>query len=84
MSGQDAHSLDSDPRFAMAAMDDFRLLPGSPALNAGAPFAEVDHDYLGRPRSREHPAIGACEEPADDLPRPAWSSLSPAIKAAHE
>ena len=31
-SGQDSHSMDADPQFALAAMNDFRLLKSSPAL----------------------------------------------------
>lgn len=84
MSGQGAHSLDRDPRFAMAAMDDFRVFPGSPAVGAGAPFPEADHDFLGTPRGQDKTTIGAFAEPAKTYPEPAWTALSPLIRAAHE
>ena len=73
LSGQDAHSIDADPRFAMAAMDDFRLFNGSPALQSGKALTEVDHDYFGRRRDRERTTIGACEAPAQIYPLPIWN-----------
>ncbi len=78
-SDQDAHSLDADPRFALAAMDDFRLLPNSPALRSGKYFAEANRDFFGRARHQEKPAIGACEEPGANYPQPVWQSLSEVI-----
>ena len=84
ISGQDAHSLDADPRFAMAAMDDFRVLPNSPALVAGKSYPEVDHDFFGRARGKEKTTIGACEGPAQTYPVPAWQSLSEVIRSAHD
>lgn len=69
-SGQDAHSLDLDPHFALAAMNDFRPLPGSPAVGAGKPVTEMNHDYFGRQRGKERTTIGACEEPAQTYPQP--------------
>nr|MBA2434090.1 right-handed parallel beta-helix repeat-containing protein [Chthoniobacterales bacterium] len=75
-SSQDAHSLDTDPRFAMAAMDDFRVFPNSPALGAGTAIPEADHDFFGHPRGKEKTTIGACEQPAENYPEPLWQSLS--------
>lgn len=75
-SGHDLHSLDLDPRFAMAAMDDFRVLPGSSALQAGKPLAEVERDFLGQPRGREKVTLGACEAAADNYPLPLWNRTS--------
>jgi hypothetical protein len=69
-SGQDRHSLDADPQFALAAMEDFRLLPGSPGLRAGPRLPEVDHDLFGHPREHEQTAIGACESAAQSFPSP--------------
>ncbi len=83
VSGQDAHSLDSDPRFAMAAMEDFRVFPNSPAVGAGRPFPEADHDFFGRPRGKAKTTIGACEQPAKNYPEPLWQSLSQEIRSAH-
>lgn len=74
-SSQDAHSFDADPRFAMAAMNDFRPLPGSAALASGMPQPEVDHDFLGQPRSRDRVSIGAFEGSAKAYPIPAWTHL---------
>jgi len=68
--GQDLHSIDADPHFAMATMEDFRLLKSSPGLKAGKPLPEVDHDYFGQPRGREKTALGACERPAEIYPEP--------------
>ena len=72
ISGQDMHSVEADPQFAMAAMDDFRLLEGSPGLGTGRPLVDLDHDYFGRPRGKEKTAIGACEAPAQNYPQPLW------------
>lgn len=69
-SGQDEHSLDADPRFALATMSDFRLLKDSAALAAGGRRLEVDHDFLEQPRAKERPSIGAYEAPAMILPQP--------------
>jgi parallel beta-helix repeat protein len=70
-SGQDQHSIEADPFFAMAAMQDFRLLPGSPALNAGQARPEIQRDFFGHTRPQNSASIGACEAPALDYPIPA-------------
>lgn len=77
ISGQDPHSIDADPRFAMAVMNDFRLMRNSPTLHAGKPLPEVDHDYFGQPRRREKTAIGACETAAENYPSPLWDETFP-------
>lgn len=41
------HNLESDPRFVNAAAMDFRLQPGSPAINTGAALSEVSNDFAG-------------------------------------
>lgn len=83
ISGEDAHSIDADPRFALAAMDDFRVLANSQAIGSGKVFPEADHDFFGRSRGKEKTTIGACEEAAENYPRPAWQSLSQTIRSAH-
>jgi len=42
--------LMTDPRFADAGGHDFRLADGSPAIDAGAPLAELPRDLEGCPR----------------------------------
>lgn len=70
LSHQDEHSIEADPRFAMATMNDFRLLSSSLALHAGKPLPKVDHDYFGQARGKNQTAIGACENAAGGRPRP--------------
>ncbi len=66
VTGQDQHSFDADPRFAMPAMEDFRLLKTSAALLTGRSLEAVDHDYFGNARGKDKSAIGACETPAEN------------------
>lgn len=73
--GSDQHSSQDDPGFAMAAMGDFRLLPGSPALNAAPALKEVRYDFAGKCRDESHVSIGAFESSALDYPRTATSYL---------
>jgi hypothetical protein len=68
-SGQDLHSIDADPRFAMAAMEDFRLLESSPALRAGKALDDLRRDYFDQPRGEERTSIGAFEGPAENYPK---------------
>jgi len=75
-SGHDTHSIDADPQFAMAAMEDFRLLKSSPALRAGKPLGEVDHDYFGEDRGGEKTTLGACEVLARSYPMPIWDRFT--------
>lgn len=75
-SGQDNHSLDADPRFAMPVMKDFRLMPDSPAGRAGKLRPEVDHDYNGDPRGPDHTAMGAFEAAAENYPRSVMSEAA--------
>ena len=70
-SSDDQHSIAADPVFAMAAMGDFRLLPMSPAVNAGAPLQQVRQDFFGDVRPKNSVSMGACQTPAFDFPRPA-------------
>ena len=74
----DAHSIQSDPVFAMAAMGDFRLLPFSPAAGKGLPLNEVPDDFFGDRRPEGRVSIGACEVTAFDYPRPFELELRPA------
>ncbi len=67
---RDMHSREADPRFAMAAMNDFRVLNGSPAIHAGQILPEVKRDFFGEPRSDQSATIGACEKSSLDYPRP--------------
>lgn len=69
-SGQDLHSLETDPAFATVAMSDFRLLPISPGLRAGLPLKDVTKDFFDNARSGKNVSMGACEGPALNYPQP--------------
>lgn len=51
LTGNDAHSITSDPQFFDVSAGNYHLKPGSPALNAGAPRADVpiDLELTSRP-----------------------------------
>lgn len=68
--GNDKHSVEADPAFAMAAMGDFRLLPMSAGARRGQPLDDVRNDFFGSPRPKSKVSIGACEVTAFDYPRP--------------
>ena len=70
-SGQDEHSIQAEPMFAMGAMGDFRLLPDSPGAKTGKPTEEVRDDFFGSARAANSVSIGACEIATLDYPRPA-------------
>ena len=70
-SGQDEHSIQAEPMFAMGAMGDFRLLPDSPGAKTGKPTEEVRDDFFGSARAANSVSIGACEVATLDYPRPA-------------
>lgn len=55
VASQDAHSIASDPLLSSR----YRLMPGSPAINAGADL-NVATDYLGNSRD-DSPSLGAME-----------------------
>ena len=68
--GQEAHGLQADPEFVSVAGDDYRLKPGSPAIDAadsGAP-GEQPVDVLGAPRVDDPatPDTGAGPRTYDD------------------
>ena len=84
MSGLDTHSIDADPRFALAPMQDFRVLKNSAAIDAGVAVPEADHDFFGHSRGKDKTTIGACEEPAENYPQPVWQSLSQTIRSGHQ
>ncbi|MFO1070018.1 MAG: choice-of-anchor Q domain-containing protein [Geminicoccaceae bacterium] len=48
--GYDRSGVNADPLFTSLAAEDFTLQAGSPAIDAGAEFAEVTTDIAGTPR----------------------------------
>lgn len=56
-------NLQADPLFANISSGDYHLQLGSPAINAGNPFASIETDIDGQPRevSNSSPDIGADE-----------------------
>jgi hypothetical protein len=59
-SSQDVHSVNSDPLFEDSSNTDFKLLTGSPAVNAGVNVG-LTTDYLGN-LIKSSPDIGAYEQ----------------------
>jgi hypothetical protein len=54
-----------DPLFVSTSENDYRLMPGSPALDLGEPGLANLLDYAGNPRPQgAGPDIGALETPA--------------------
>lgn len=78
--------LDQDPMFT--APDDFHLLPGSPAIDAGDPGAtgpQVDFDGLPRPRDGDGDGtpvrdMGAFELQTDDVTPPELAILGARLR----
>ena len=61
-------NLDADPLFRDAASGDYRVSPGSPALDAGWAPAIPATDILGKPRPKgSGPDMGAYEYQGDGL-----------------
>lgn len=70
--GFDTHSLLASPAelFVNPSAGDYRLKPGSPAIDRGATLAEVTEDLLGAPRpSGAAYDIGAYEAPTSPPPQ---------------
>jgi hypothetical protein len=67
--GSGSHSKSVDPKFVSAATGDFRLLPTSPAIGAGATLSSITSDIVGTAVPQgSGPDIGAYEYAAPSTP----------------
>jgi hypothetical protein len=64
-----SNNLKADPKFRNAAAGDFRLRPGSPAIDAGIRIPVVRADFAGTPRPQGNaPDLGAFEFVTEPVP----------------
>ncbi len=54
-------NVEGDPRFSDLTAGDFRLMPGSPALDAGAPISQFGADGLGGPKDGDGDGVAAAD-----------------------
>jgi hypothetical protein len=75
---QDHNLVDTDPQFMDAAAHNFRLRPGSPAIDAGIALSAVQNDFAGvsRPQGAGFD-IGAFEYEASSLTPTPVASATP-------